>query len=219
MEPYYQDDSVTLYHGDCYEHLDMLAEADCMITDPPYEIATEGGGIVKKRGYADKISTAKIHNGFDSKILATVENCVCFLSKKQLVKLLPLFTGGNWNLLSWHKLNPIPAFNNKYLPDTEFIIHRWAKGCLYGEYKDKFTFKTTNINTNGYGHPTVKPDEVMRWLVSVGTDVGQLICDPFAGTGSTLRAAKDLGRRAVGFEINEKYCEIAAKRLEQGVLF
>ena len=68
-------------------------------------------------------------------------------------------------------------------------------------------------------HPTPKPDALMRWLVTHGSGLNSLILDPFMGSGTTLRAAKDLGRRAIGIEIEEKYCEIAAKRMSQGVLF
>lgn len=220
MEPYYQDESVTLYHGDCYEHLDMLAEADCMITDPPYEIETTAAAWFPYHTEKTKdITTAGISDGFDLNILKIVENVICFCSKKQLPELIGVFSRNRWALLLWHKLDPVPMYKNKYLPDTEYILHKWKKNGLYGGIKDRNTYKSTATYKNGFRHPTVKPPNVMRWLVSVGTDVGQLICDPFAGTGSTLRAAKDLGRLAVGFEINEKYCEIAAKRLEQGVLF
>jgi site-specific DNA-methyltransferase (adenine-specific) len=68
------------------------------------------------------------------------------------------------------------------------------------------------------GHPTVKPLGVISRLMKVGSMEGQAILDPFMGSGTTLRAAKDLGRRAIGIEIEERYCEIAANRLLQGVL-
>lgn len=220
MKPYYQDNLVTLYCGDCYELTDIIREADCMITDPPYEInAGDRGGMVGDKKFLTRVENAGISDGFCSSILTLVENCVTFLSRDQLLELLPLFNKGGWALLSWHKRNPIPAINNKYLPDTEFILHKWCKGGLYGEYDDKSTYRVTTVNKNGYGHPTVKPSSVMRWLVTVSTKEGQLVVDPFAGTGSTLRACKDMNRRSVGIEVNERYCEIAAKRLEQGVLF
>ena len=69
-----------------------------------------------------------------------------------------------------------------------------------------------------FSHPTVKPLTLMTKLLNLGSQAGDLVIDPFCGTGSTLRAAKDLGRKAIGIEIEEKYCEIAAKRLAQKVL-
>ena len=69
------------------------------------------------------------------------------------------------------------------------------------------------------GHPCPKPLNIMRWLVQRGTvSAGQLVADPFMGNGTTLRAAKDLGRKAIGIEIEERYCEIAAKRMAQMVM-
>jgi site-specific DNA-methyltransferase (adenine-specific) len=70
----------------------------------------------------------------------------------------------------------------------------------------------------GWGHPVEKPIQWMRWAVALASRPGELVLDPFAGSGTTLRAAKDLGRRAVGIELEERYCEIAAKRMGQEVL-
>ncbi|MDD5304003.1 MAG: site-specific DNA-methyltransferase [Elusimicrobia bacterium] len=75
-----------------------------------------------------------------------------------------------------------------------------------------------NAYPHGFGHPSPKPECVMRWLVDELSEPGETVLDPFMGSGTTLRAAKDLGRKAIGIEIEERYCEIAAKRLSQQVL-
>jgi site-specific DNA-methyltransferase (adenine-specific) len=86
-----------------------------------------------------------------------------------------------------------------------------------------YTAKASKSDRNdGYGvnndHPTVKPTDLMRWLVRLVTPPGGTVCDPFLGSGSTLKAARDLGCKAIGIELSESYCEIAAKRLAQQVL-
>jgi site-specific DNA-methyltransferase (adenine-specific) len=92
----------------------------------------------------------------------------------------------------------------------------WNGGGKHGV----FTHMTSSHeNVNGAQvHQTVKPIKLMSELVSLFTDEGEAILDPFMGSGTTLRAAKDLGRKAIGIEIEERYCEIAAKRMAQGVL-
>jgi site-specific DNA-methyltransferase (adenine-specific) len=92
---------------------------------------------------------------------------------------------------------------------------RWNGGGRHGV----FIVNKADGWTNGAPHPTTKPERLMRDLVGLFTDPGDLILDPFMGSGTTLRAAKDLGRRAIGIEIEERYCEIAAKRMAQEVLF
>ena len=216
---YYEDETVTIYHGTAYDCKEIILAADVMITDPPYEVATSGGGIGRRRQYLKDINGADIDKGFNIEILNWSENVICFCSRMQLRKMLELFDGDTWALLLSRKSNPTPLINNNYLPCTEYIFHRWTTGNLYGEYRDRFRHKVTTVNKNGHNHPTVKPLEVMRWLVAVGSDVGQTVIDPFCGSGSTLVACKEMGRKSIGIEIEEKYREIAANRCRQGVLF
>ena len=79
--------------------------------------------------------------------------------------------------------------------------------------------KQTTSHTGNTGHPCAKPFKFWKWLLAKGSSSeADIVIDPFVGSGTTLRAAKDLGRRAIGIEIEERYCEIAAKRLSQEVL-
>jgi DNA modification methylase len=222
VTPYYQDDAATIYLGDCREVLpSLLAEADCVITDPPYEISASGGGIGGKRAYLSGIR-GHIDSGFDVALLRPYASWFCFCGKEQLPKLIAEATeqGKRWMLITWNKPNPAPLVNANYLPDTEYVIHGFKSAAqLYGAYADRSRYIVHPAEQNGaLGHPTVKPLDVMKRLVRVGSLPGHTILDPFMGSGTTLRAAKDLGRKAIGIELEEKYCEIAAKRLSQGAL-
>lgn len=105
--------------------------------------------------------------------------------------------------------------NGNYLPDTEYIVHRFTK--LYGGYNDRSRFTVMPGGEKEF-HPTGKPLPLISKLMRVGSEDGAMILDPFMGSGTTLRAAKDLGRKAIGIEIHEPYCEIAANRMRQEVL-
>jgi DNA modification methylase len=214
MKPYYQEDGITIYHGDCREILPTLNPVDLVLTDPPYKLEAAGGGLGKKRGYEQ--SLAGLTQGFDLQLLEPFENWLCFCAKEQLVDLISLAAKRNrWMLLTWNKPDPTPLINGNYLPDTEYIVHRFIK--LYGEYQHRSRF-TVMVGGEKEFHPTGKPLDLICKLIQAACGPEATILDPFTGSGTTLRAAKDLGRRAIGIEIEEKYCEIAAKRLAQKVL-
>lgn len=216
-EPFYKDASVTLYHGNAYELLPRLEKPHLLLTDPPYELTATGGGIGAKRQYLADIA-GKIDSGFDMTLLDAFENWCCFCGKQQLKQLLAAAGDRRWALVTWNKPNPTPLTNANYLPDTEYIVHAFQTGRLFGEYRDKARYIVHPVEQNDLGHPTVKPLAVVSKMLRLGSQEGETICDPFAGSGTTLVAAKLLNRRAIGIEINERYCEIAARRLSQGVL-
>ena len=216
-EPFYKDDSVTLYNADAYKLLPRLEKPHLLLTDPPYELCATGGGIGAKRQYLADIA-GKIDAGFDMTLLDAFENWCVFCGKKQLKQLLAAAGERRWALVTWNKPNPTPLTNANYLPDTEYIVHAFQTGRLFGEYRDKARYIVHPVERNDFGHPTVKPLAVMSKMLRLGSQEGETICDPFAGSGTTLVAAKLLNRRAIGIEINERYCEIAARRLSQGVL-
>jgi site-specific DNA-methyltransferase (adenine-specific) len=221
LEPYYEDAKagIVIYHGDSSKVLPLLdaASVDLVLTDPPYELVATGGGIGAQRKYMADI-VGFTDGGFDMSLLAPFANWVCFASKEQLPNLLGAVGDRRWMLVTWNKMNPTPLTNNNYLPDTEYIVHAFASGRLFGEYRDKSRFILHPIEKNGFSHPNVKPLAVISKMVRLGTVEGEMILDPFMGSGTTLRAAKDLGRKAIGIEIEERYCEMAAERLRQGVL-
>lgn len=217
MKPYYQDNSVTIYHGDCRDILPTLDPVDLVLTDPPYGIG-EAAGKNKSRGL---LAASKDYGNakWDDKpididlihlVLGAGNNTILF--------------GGNYYALNpngcwliWDKQNGETDFADCEMAWTNLpgavrrIIYKW-QGMLQQNMRDKDERK----------HPTQKPLSVMKWCI----DQADLktkkeittILDPFMGSGTTLRAAKDLGRKAIGIEIEEKYCEIAAKRMSQEVL-
>ena len=217
LKTYYQDESVTIYHGDCRYLIPQLGGGtQLMITDPPYELCAKGGGLGAKRQYLSDIH-GKIDSGFDFSILDGFQNWMCFCGKKQLKELLSKTGDRVWALITWNKPNPTPLCSGNYLPDTEYIVHAYQSGRLFGEYSHKSRFIVHPIEKNDFDHPCVKPITVVSKLVHLGSQIGETILDPFMGSGTTLRSAKDLGRKAIGIEIEERYCEIAARRMQQEV--
>ena len=218
MKPYYQDDAVTIYHGDCREILPTLGRFDLLLTDPPYELTASGAGIATKRKYLSDIK-GFTDEGFDIDTLDHCENWICFCAKTQLPELIAKASAmPRWMLCTWNKPNPTPLCNGNYLPDTEYIVHGFQSGRCFGSFRDKSRFIVFPAQQKNQ-HPNEKPVEVMTKFIAVGSQEGETILDPFMGSGTTLVAAKLEGRRAVGIELEERYCEIAAKRLSQGVLF
>ena len=215
---YYSDGYTAIAHGDCRDILPHLPKVDLVLTDPPYLLpGMKGAGcfggrpaLTGTQGFTD--------GGFDDTILDRYENWFCFCSRHNLADLLDRAKGGRWALLHWCKPNPVPTCNNTYLSDVEYCVHRYSKGRLFGEMKDKPLFMVLPCGNKETEHPNEKPLPLIRKCLVLGSQPGELVLDMFAGSGTTLRAAKDLQRKAIGIEIEERYCEIAAKRLAQEVL-
>ena len=221
-----------IYNEDCLEGLQKIDDhsIDLIVTDPPYIIETNGAGIYKQadKQYVKELNGIK--DGFDPKILDEIcrvmkqINIYFFCSQKQIIPLLDYFVKEkkcNWNLLTWHKTNPVPACGNKYLTDTEFILFFREKGVkIYGEFATKFTYYVTPLNQadkKKYGHPTIKPIDMVKNFIVNSSKEGDVVLDPFVGSGTTAVAAKTVGRNYVGFELDEHWCEVANKRIEETV--
>ena len=215
MKPYYQDAAVTIFCGDCREIVPTLGKFDLLLTDPPYEMTAKGGGIGAKRQYLKDIE-GFTDGGFDDSILDAFDNWVCFCSIAQMPRLIERAMVRRWMLVTWNKPNPTPLVNGNYLPDTEYIVHSFPSGGLCGGYKTRSRFIVHPAQQHNL-HPNEKPLAVVSKMIQVGTTEGQTIIDTFAGSGTTGRAAKDLGRKCVLIEREERYCEIAAKRMWQEV--
>ena len=204
MKPYYEDDLVTIYHGDCLELLPELA-FDVVVTDPPYGISYSPYGNFKPIVGDDNTDLGSWIANYE------VPRVVC--GADNFAHSLP--PGGTWSV--WDK-RVSPAADRILGSPFELI---WA--CGHGSRK-RHIYRIQHggaVNADKANerrvHPTQKPAKLMRQLIADHFPTGTIL-DPFMGSGSTLRAAKDLGRKAIGIEIDEAYCEAAAKRMGQGVL-
>jgi site-specific DNA-methyltransferase (adenine-specific) len=210
VKPYFERDGVVLYHGDCREILPTIEGVDCVVTDPPYGT----GGWKRPKSGAGSDGSAVMER-FDWDVwddswmqLTDCETVGMFIPQTQLKKFVRLFF--------WQKTDPRPRFSGQPAFAFEpFIVARGRVRGIGGSDVISASAPRENRDADANGHPHQKPIKVMKWCVRLCSDEGEAILDPFAGSGTTLRAAMDLGRKAIGIEISEKYCEIAAKRLEQ----
>jgi site-specific DNA-methyltransferase (adenine-specific) len=197
VKPYYQDGSVTIYHGDCREVLPTV-EYKCTLTDPPYGLGFRG-------------------EAWDAKI-PDIESWLPFVRTAGTTVVITApttmwdYPRPDW-VLCWTR----PGSTSR----TAYgAFNHWSPCLVYGRGRwnpdsKRIPSIQQQVENRGIFHPSPKPQELMRWLV-LGTE--GVVLDPFAGSGTTLRAAKDLGRKAIGIEIDERYCEIAAERCRQETL-
>lgn len=208
MKPYYEDEAVTVWHGDCLEILPTLPRVDLVLTDPPYGLGDrwQGGGWSTKPLYADvKKWDCRPSDELIGACVAAGSNAIIW--------------GGNYftlppsrGFLLWMKIPALPTMADAEYAWTTFDHVAKAFACPPSA--------KLGTRSGDREHPTEKPHKLMCWCIeyaSARSEVSSIV-DPFMGGGTTLRAAKDLGRKAIGIEIEEKYCEIAAQRMAQEVL-
>jgi site-specific DNA-methyltransferase (adenine-specific) len=204
MKPYYQDEYVTLYCGDCREIVPTLCKFDLLLTDPPYGLpkdSSNGRGKLKNRSFNEgNIQTWDI----------APDGITLALLMKSAVQ--HIIWGGNYFELPpcrcfvvWDKCQPWDNFSK----------------CEYAWTSIVKPAKLFKLDTRSYKkiHPTQKPIQLMEYCIEKVADKETVtVFDPFAGSGTTGVAAKRLNRKCTLIEKEEKYCEIAARRLSQGVL-
>lgn len=209
MKPYYEHAGITIYHGDCREMLSSLPSC-WMLTDPPYGIdhptdyGTRGRGNLAVA--ADYPPVYDDDEAFNPDHLLEWK-CILWGANHYAHPRLSNATG--W--LIWDKLRPADF-------DQSTAELAWTN-CIKGErmFRHLWHGMLRASENEPLSHPTQKPVALMKWCLTLRWTPEDTVCDPYMGSGSTLVAAKDLGRRAIGIEIEEKYCEIAAKRLSQEV--
>jgi DNA modification methylase len=206
MKPYYEDSAVQIFHGDCREIVPQLGNFDLLLTDPPYGIGRDG----------QRISTSS-HGGrkpydflgWDSEPPSMETFRMLFRATENQI-----IWGGNYftfalppsmGWLVWDKGQNICS------SDCELAFSSYSKALR------RIVLNRVELKADKTNHTTQKPLKLMTWCIRQAGEP-ETILDPFMGSGTTLRAAKDLGRKAVGIEIEERYCEIAAKRMAQECL-
>jgi len=208
VKPYYEHGGIVIYHGDCREVLPTLTEkVDLVLTDPPYG---RGAGTADRRPGHERART-KFVDRYDWDNQVPVD-MLTWVARQDTY----IVWGGNYfadilgscnSPLMWHKCQ---EWNG-----AEFEL-AWTKNT-YGNADTFWLPKVKAYTQEKKVHPTQKPTDLILWCLGKSKANG-LVLDPFMGSGTTLVAAKQLGRKAIGIEIEERYCEIAAKRLAQEVL-
>jgi site-specific DNA-methyltransferase (adenine-specific)/modification methylase len=218
VTPYYSDDLVTIYHSDCRE---WMPEADVIVTDPPYGIGYDvvGGtrNWTRKRRGTGFSAVVGDSEPFDPAPLLLLGLPMVLFGANHYASRLP--DSPSW--MVWYKRRPDMAemdqadaelaWTNLGGPARVFQ-HVWVGGGSLARENGIPAGRDKPVGI----HPTQKPLSLMRWVI--GRCPEGTILDPFAGSGSTLVAAKSLGRKSIGIEIEERYCEIAARRCSQEVL-
>ncbi len=232
MKPYYEQDGITIYHGDCREILPTLSAVDVVLTDPPYEAEAHTMQRRVKRTQGVNVETLPFPSISEPLRQFVAAECGR-LAQRWVLTFCQIEAAPRWREVYeeaglnyrrtciWVKPDGMPQYSGDRPGmgyETFVAMHtngksRWNGGGRHGVF-------IVNKN-NGKGpalHPTQKPLGLMNQLVNLFSDKGEIILDPFMGSGTTARAAKNCGRQFIGIELEEKYCEIAVKRLAQGVL-
>ena len=239
MKPYYEDEAVTIYHGDALDVLPLMTGCGALVTDPPYS----SGGMYRGDRMAKTVAKYVNSDTWDKPPEFTGDNrnqrsflawCSLWLTAarhacsvgspvavfsdwRQLPTITDAVQAGGWvwrGLATWHKPG-IRMQRGSFSASSEFVIWGTNGAKIDHDGYAQNVYQCAPVDEKE--HIAEKPIAVLLWILTT-VPADAVILDPFMGSGTTLRAAKDLGRRAIGIEIEERYCEIAAKRMAQAVL-
>jgi site-specific DNA-methyltransferase (adenine-specific) len=225
MKPYYSEAGIEIYHGDCREVLPSLAahSIGAVVTDPPYGTAVASDGYGRRHIHHgqqhiagdDDLNAMSFAVNESRRLLVPDGWLVVFCSPKMHSKATAVCEGAEFEIrgeVIWDKLRPGLGAGIRYQHETVLLCHL---GQAQG--RSSMFSVLRSLGCAG-GHPHEKPVDVMTQLIRYASRSGELVLDPFCGSGATLVAAKLMGHAAIGCEIGERWCEIAANRLAQGVL-
>ena len=223
MTPYFQQDGITLYHGDCREVMPTLGRFDLLLTDPPYGVKRPSQRTADVVGrIADIQGNATVDLDWLSCVCLQDGGAAYVFTAWEVLEQYKVALAAKWKLRScivWDKGQPgLADPKTCWAPRYEMCLFA-ANGRheLQGKRPSDVVSVPRIPQADRNGHPYEKPVALLRHILAASP--GETILDPFAGSGTTLLAAKLEGRQAVGIEISERYCEIAANRLRQKVLF
>ncbi|NTX59544.1 site-specific DNA-methyltransferase [Myxococcus sp. CA051A] len=226
MKPYYSTDTVTLYNADCRDLLlDLPSQSvDCLLTDPPYGMAFKGDGAtagsIRADGAREGVRMLRQVLTAAGPTLKPDVHAFVFChwaSWPDFTDALSAHLRSKGGLVWWKDRGGVGDCAASFAPNYEMVLHSTGaqRRALLGKRHGAVLSGIAPVPPRRRTHPTEKPVELMAFLLARGCPAGGMVLDPFAGSGSTLVAAQRLGRRAVGVELEERYCEAAARRLEE----
>ena len=207
--PYYDQGGITIYHGDCRDILPTLEPADLVLTDPPYGIDYKAGDS-SQRGIQAHARIAGDSTPFDPEHVLTFPDVICW-GANHYARRLPEHEG---QFYCWDKVcqNDMKV----RIAECEYAWHKQGTKPRVYRHLWSGAYRASEAGQRSL-HPSQKPIALMSWCLKLAGDVTSMV-DPYMGVGTSLVAAKLAGIKAVGIELEEKYCEIAASRLSQQVL-
>lgn len=230
---------MTVHQGDATEWLRSLPDssAQLIVTDPPYDIKnTTPGGNSKLARSMDNTQNQLVHHKLDQcqgiewckevkRIQGRKINCYIWCNKAQIPQYFSYFVDKlkcSFDIIIWHKPNTPPTFYNKWMSDKEYCLYfRKGAWCMPENYQDAstmFTHPTNKADKLLYNHPTVKPLEIIRRLIRNSSKPGEMVIDPFLGSGTTGVAAILEDRQFLGCELDETFATMATARICQAVI-
>lgn len=223
MRPYYQDEAVTIYHGDCREVLPSLPSVDLVVTDPPFSVPVkyQDAHGEHPRSWGDLL----VMEPFFVEVFREIRRVVRDEGQTYIccdADTYPVFYKSAYSLwpqssmLVWYK--PTGRRGRGWLHSYELVLHLRTPATAYAPGFRQDVVGIMPVRTLNRQHPAEKPGDLWSFLAEGMPGDTFTALDPFAGGGGMLEWAKRRGHRAIGIEIEERYCEIAARRMAQGVL-
>jgi len=214
--------------GDCLEVMKGIPDnsVDLVVTDPPYKIVVnkrnKGTGFYKKTNHLANINESfgsdfKPLNFLNIAINKSKNGILVWCSQSLLLEYInfAIHNKLKWDLMFWHKINSCPNHYNHLMVDTEYCVKIYPRGAYFNnglEYIDYHKYFLESVQ-HIKGHPTPKPLNIIKKQIELFSKKDDIILDPFLGSGTTAVACKELGRKYIGIEISEEYCDIARRRI------